>query len=713
MQLPRLRRGKITFLFLLGVGIPSIFLGYLAFRGIRNDQALLEQQRLNEHRRVVSLVTNSMQEAIGSVERAFARSVAKQSGRERTIPTAPGLVAALDSFKQQHPLAEEVFYFAEPETVRLPIADLLFLPDGSLERVTSLPQSSFDLAELQAGERLEIQEQDYRQAMASYRTALARTSNGRLSAHIRVAIARVQRKARRIDEAVMSYETLLEEHANTRTTGGLTVGLIACAELGALHLASGDSLAALDALLELYEHLVHGTWALERAQYEYFAEQARGSIATLVSDSARGALQAYRDAYIRLTTEEQERRAVTVRLLTFQASAASAIQARLAREESSIRESRRFPLDVGGQSFLLSLSSDADRADGTWGLLLDSEYLGHSVLARALEQHLDPTTGQWLLRGQDGRVFLPPAEPPSGAATVNATLAGNFPPWLIELYPPATNPYAGFFTTSRSLYFYMFVLIAAILVFGLILTVRAVSHELELARLKSDFVSTVSHEFKSPLTSIRQLAEMLQAGRVPSEERRRRYYDVLVEQSARLSSLVTNILDVARIEEGRKDFRFEAVDVGELVHEVVSAAEHQWRHEGFVVRAELEHPLPVIQADRSSIAQAISNLIDNAVKYSGDMREVNVRSHAGDGLVTITVEDRGVGIKEEERERVFERFYRGGDALTRSIKGSGLGLTLVQQIVEAHHGSVQAESRVGRGSTFSITLPIHQERDDE
>jgi signal transduction histidine kinase len=205
---------------------------------------------------------------------------------------------------------------------------------------------------------------------------------------------------------------------------------------------------------------------------------------------------------------------------------------------------------------------------------------------------------------------------------------------------------------------------------------------------------------------------MLQAGSVPSEERRRRYYDVIVEQSVRLSSLVTNILDVARIEEGRKDFRFETVDVAELVDEVVSAAEHQWRHEGFVVRAEVERPLPAIQADRSSVAQAVSNLIDNAIKYSGDAREVNVRAYAGDGLITIAVRDQGIGIEEEERDRVFERFYRGGDALTRSVKGSGLGLTLVEQIAQAHHGSVRVVSHVGRGSTFSITLPAMTEHDD-
>jgi len=282
----------------------------------------------------------------------------------------------------------------------------------------------------------------------------------------------------------------------------------------------------------------------------------------------------------------------------------------------------------------------------------------------------------------------------------------------MEFYQRPQNPYMRLLASGESIYFYMFLLIASILVFGLILTVRAVSHELELARLKSDFVSTVSHEFKSPLTSIRQLAEMLQAGRVPSEERRQRYYDVLVEQSSRLSSLVTNILDLARIEEGRKEFQLKPVDVGNIVHDLVTTTQHRVGHEGYSVEADIQRPLPLVRADREAITQAISNLIDNAVQYSDEAKQINLRAYAGDGFVTVEVQDFGVGIPAHEIERVFDRFYRGGDALTRSVKGSGLGLTLVKEIVEAHGGTVQVKSELGHGSTFSVHLPAITERND-
>ncbi|MFH1765201.1 MAG: HAMP domain-containing sensor histidine kinase, partial [Gemmatimonadota bacterium] len=316
---------------------------------------------------------------------------------------------------------------------------------------------------------------------------------------------------------------------------------------------------------------------------------------------------------------------------------------------------------------------------------------------------------EWIVRGRDGSTVIAGTDSPSGPLALNATIAGNFPPWFIEFYQRPQSSYRLLIASGQSIYLYMFLAIATILGFGLVLTTRAVTHELELARLKSDFVSTVSHEFKSPLTSIRQLAEMLQTGRVPTEERRQRYYDILVEQSSRLSSLVTNVLDLARIEEGRREFRFEPVDLGAVVRELVETTQNRVGHEGFEVRAHVQEPLPPVRGDAEALRQALSNLLNNAIQYSGEARQINVTASAEGGVVTVAVEDFGLGIPDEEVGKVFDRFYRGSDELTRSTRGSGLGLTLVKETVEAHDGSVEVKSHVGRGSTFCIKLPAMTE----
>ena len=201
---------------------------------------------------------------------------------------------------------------------------------------------------------------------------------------------------------------------------------------------------------------------------------------------------------------------------------------------------------------------------------------------------------------------------------------------------------------------------------------------------------------------------MLQAGRVPSDKCRRRYYDVLVEQSERLSLLIDNILDFTKIEGDRKKFDFEMADIDMLLHEIVSTIQDRVRHKGFVIQVEIVEPLPSITVDRAAITQTITNLIDNAIKYSGEAKKVFVRAFTENQYLIIAVKDFGVGIKKEEIDKVFERFYRGGDELTRTVRGSGLGLTIVKQIVESHHGNVHVESEPGCGSTFSIRLPLQR-----
>jgi signal transduction histidine kinase len=199
---------------------------------------------------------------------------------------------------------------------------------------------------------------------------------------------------------------------------------------------------------------------------------------------------------------------------------------------------------------------------------------------------------------------------------------------------------------------------------------------------------------------------------VPSEERRQRYYDVLVEQSSRLTALVTNILDLARIEEGKREFVFETLDLGHVVHDLVTATQQRIGHDGYVIQSHVDAPLPPVRVDRDAISQAIGNLINNAVQYTRDGKEITVHVSASGRRVIVTVTDQGVGIPAHEIDKVFERFFRGGDTHTRAVKGSGLGLTLVKEIVEAHGGTVRVESAVGQGSTFSIELPARTERDD-
>ncbi len=699
------KRRKLAFLFLLGVGLPSFALAILAFRGIQNELALLEQRRLDEYRSLADRISDSILADVDRAESSLSRLVAAGGGG----PTAP-FARGLDSLLAADPLVDVAFFLEPDGRVRVPTGDLLFRADDEVPRPEPLvwPASAEDA--MRRGQEQEFQEGRPLAAFADYQRAFDAVSDSALRAQALLAMTRVQRKAGQVENALGTCETLRGDYGAARTGEGMPYGPVASLERGAMLLSTGDSLRALATLVELYAQLVAGDWELGQAQYDFLAGQAAGPIQALTV-ALRGALaDSLAGAFASSLEEEAVRRARAERILLFQETVGEDLIARIeADSEGPGSLSRRLSLDSGGENFLASLLFASSPDPGTWGFLLDSRHLRDSLVGPALDAGVGSSATEWIVRGRDGRTILAGTESPTGPLVLNATFAGSFPPWLIEFYPRPRGTLQVLLTSGQSIYVYMFLAIAIILGFGLVLTMRSVTQELELARLKSDFVSTVSHEFKSPLTSIRQLAEMLQTGRVASEERRQRYYDVLVEQSARLSSLVTNVLDLARIEEGRRDFRFEAVDLGALIQELTEATQHRVGHEGFEIRTEIGHPLPKVRGDAEALRQAISNLLDNAVQYSGEAREVRVQVWGEDSTLSMTVEDSGVGIRKDEIEKVFDRFYRGRDEVTRAIRGSGLGLTLVKEIVEAHRGSVEVTSEVGKGSIFRIRLPAMTE----
>ena len=234
---------------------------------------------------------------------------------------------------------------------------------------------------------------------------------------------------------------------------------------------------------------------------------------------------------------------------------------------------------------------------------------------------------------------------------------------------------------------------------------RAVQREMEVARLQADFVSAVSHEFRSPLATMRQLSELLAAGRVPAEERRQYYYDLLASESRRLQRLVENLLDFGKLEAGAP-YRLEPVDPGALVESVVSEFEAQLSSPGCHIEASGNKGSARMLADPEAVSLALRNLLDNAVKYSPGCPTVWVDWAPQDGRIAIRVRDRGSGIPPEERERIFRKFVRGAAADAGNVKGAGVGLAMVERVVKAHGGEIRVESEPGVGSTFTLLFPM-------
>jgi signal transduction histidine kinase len=201
-------------------------------------------------------------------------------------------------------------------------------------------------------------------------------------------------------------------------------------------------------------------------------------------------------------------------------------------------------------------------------------------------------------------------------------------------------------------------------------------------------------------------AETLELGRISTSEKKQQYYRIIRKESERLTSLINNILDFSRIEAGRKEYEFRETDIAELVRNTLDSYRYQIEQQGFALEENIQSNLPPLQLDREAIARALVNLINNALKYSSEDKFLGVKLYRDNGVVKLEVTDHGIGIGRHDQSKIFEKFYRAGDPLVHNTKGSGLGLSLVRHISEAHGGDIAVESTPGKGSKFTLSLPV-------
>ncbi len=248
-------------------------------------------------------------------------------------------------------------------------------------------------------------------------------------------------------------------------------------------------------------------------------------------------------------------------------------------------------------------------------------------------------------------------------------------------------------------------ILGAAMALAVVILYRGFRREHLLSKLKTDFVANVSHELKTPLALIRMFGETLMLDRVPDADRRTEYYGIITRESERLTHLINNVLDFASIEAGRKTYNPHSVDIGRIVSETLRSYQYDLDAKGFSLEQEIGADLPQVNADPDGVAQALINLINNAVNYSPEHKEIRVRVWENEDGVSIRVADRGVGIAADEQRRIFEGFYRSRSARKLGRRGSGLGLSLVRHIVQSHGGKIGLESTPGKGSAFTLTFP--------
>ena len=366
--------------------------------------------------------------------------------------------------------------------------------------------------------------------------------------------------------------------------------------------------------------------------------------------------------------------------------------------------------DRGFRIILKPVTDESARVVGVVGMIVDPQWLAREALPKAIQGtlHNFPKSESLAVTVLDG------AGKPvvRGGVEVDVKrgvwrrLSFVFTDWRLVVSDRHTTPEL-LARRNFMINVAFSVGLAVALLAAILLVLRVASREVRLSAMKSDFVSNVSHELRTPLASIRVFGEFLRLGRVTEPDKIREYGEYIETESRRLTQLVNNILDFSRIESGRKAYTFREADLAKVVRGSVDTFAVRVRGAGFTIGLRLPaEPLPPVHVDADAIDQVVCNLLDNAVKYSGESRAIDVGVVLRDGEVAIAVTDRGIGIPRDEQQRIFERFHRVGTGLVHEVRGAGLGLAIVRHVVRAHGGRVEVDSEEGRGSTFTIVLPL-------
>lgn len=583
------------------------------------------------------------------------RAVERQRERERIERSADAVAASV-----RGALAEAggdlSDWVAQPgsDAPSQPGAIVVTEQDGQLQvsppvSLTFLPQpppiEPLDPRIAQA-EAVEFSGDDPAKAAGVYRQLTA-SGNAELRAEALLRLGRVLRKAGEFGEADRAYKSLAA--MGNITAGGIPAGLAGLDGLRLTHAAAGDTAAAARIARQIAAGIDEGRWRLSRSTAEFYRDLTASSPNTPSWHLAEALSSLWEDGI----------------------------------NEAKQPAGQRLIQTPSGPVFALW------RASGKRSAAM-------VCFAEPFVRNRIPSEFRFAVLEADEKHTTARA----GAALRIFGDARN--PWLLQVSLAAADRDAAAGMGVR----FMVSTLSVVLLFlwgAVYFIARAIRREAEAAKLQTDFVARVSHEFRSPLTTVRQLSEMLEMDQVPSEDRRRRYYQVLSGEARRLQRLVETLLSFGKMEAGAQQYQFERLDVQQLVARVIN---EEFGSDEFRERIEMtgpDSPLCVL-GDGDALAMALRNLLDNALKYSSEGQSVEVRWAGEAGQVLISVTDQGSGIPREDQDRIFERFVRGRQAIEQNIKGTGVGLAMVRHIMSAHGGDIRLRSDPGRGSTFTMVL---------
>lgn len=689
-------KNKIVIIFFLAIILPSLVIAYLSVK-------TFSQRRETIRQILESNLWISGNSALQSFENALLEKEKESLSNGnfvKLLKIYQGKPNLLESNKPALSKEGRYFLLDEDYYILFPRTGI----DGKPEFSEEMDSSQQPLWEIyQKAENFEFAEKKIARAAELYQECYQKASSAQHKAIALEAIGRCFFAMKQLDDAREAYNRLIREYSHLENKAGHPFGIVASLQLYEISKNRNGDRESLEALLHLYENIKDGKWLIDIPAYDLFIEEIETSIEGGLRENNLPETQA---SYLSL----KSRISPYLESLLFAEFLRTDIIPRMKENVSLTTVSqkdqpKRLLTHHRDKSYLISYKVLSHLEKGSHGgFCWDLRSLKENLIPRILK-NIEKETGL-LVRIIDELDRSSNRENVSEASSLSFSFR-QFPlPWQLVVSQPGLGSLQK--TAQREVLTYgvLFFVIMALLALGAILIARDITREKEATRQKTEFVHNVSHELKTPLTLIRLYGETLQRKKNLSDLQKDECYEIITKESERLSHLINNVLDFSRIDMGRKEFDFQRGSLAEAVRETLESYRYHLEKKGFSVHDLIDSHLPEMHFDREAISSILINLLSNAVKFSPDKKEVTVRLFRKNRTAILQVSDRGIGITPKEIKKIFTRFYRSKNKLSSEAKGSGLGLTLVKHITEAHGGRVNVESEPGEGTTFSVTLPI-------
>ncbi len=648
---------KQVALFLVAVLLPVIVLVALTLRMVTQERELALKRVADEHRRMAAEICRDLTSRLDGLARGEASALAGEplrlARRDYRNPEVV-LVAKIDEARLVLP-----WEVGPKAAAPGPHED-----DSAFSRI------------LRQAESAEFSSKNYPLAAARYRRAAAAARLPAEEGYARLQRARTLSKMKREEESLSEYERLLFLSTEVVDEYGIPLSLYAVEPL-----LRRESIHP-QAVEQIGRQLVGVTWRSPAGLY---------LMRDLVQQIIAGApIAAGTD--LRSGAEENLRKILAQIQVMEQALSLKEDFPRLGLEPMpgrDLKTAESLWVSYGQKPWLVGLSP---QIPGEGGLLVAVDFQTfNSILASDAEYSAK---------------YAADAELLAGSSADGTSLGPGLQGIRVAFAPDGDNLYLKQGALQRYFYFLALVVVLSVTLFGAYLLWRDVRREVLMARMRSQFVSSVSHELKTPLTAIRMFAETLRLGRSKDPATQAEYLDTIVNESERLTRLLNNVLDFSKIEQGQRTYHPAPASLPEILRAAARAMEYPLKQQGFDLDVRIDEGLPQVRVDRDAIEQAVLNLLSNAMKYSGESRAIDLEAQREGDCAVIQVIDKGVGIDPRDQAQIFEEYYRVPARENQSLPGTGLGLSLVAHIAKAHGGSVRVDSAPGQGSTFSIILPL-------